>query len=1318
MVTAVLTAAGGALGSAVGGAIGGSILGLSAASIGTTLGQLAGTVAGRAITAGSGGNDLVEVGQITNTQVMSSREGTPINRGWGRCRVAGTMIWWAHFQENVTETTTSSGGKGGGGGSSRTTRTYSYTLSFAVGLCEGPVDYIGRIWANGQRLDESRATVRRYVGTETQQPDPEIEAVDGAGNAPGYRGLAYVVFEGLDLNEFGNRAPQISAEIVRNTQPLPLQGACLIPGSTEVGYDPEIRTSVRELTTPFSASESGALNVFQEPGRADVLVSLDQLESGFPTVQTVLLVVGWFFDDLRIDQAVIEPKFSDPDKGTTPAWTVSGFTRGTASEVSYVDGNPAYGSSPDDRSVYRLLLEMKSRGFNVIIYPFLFGDVPAQNSLPDPYSDNASDVGQPTYPWRGRMTLSVAPGYAGTPDKTAAAAAEVASFFGSAAPADFGAWTGSTIPYSGPADGGLRRMILHYAGIASAAGLGAGDAIAIGSEMVQVNAIRSDATTFAAMSEWTSLAADVRSMLPAGVEITYASDWSEATFFQAQDGTGDVFHHLDPLWSDPNIDFVAIDNYMPLADINPDQPDPNGLEDQSWLQYDLDYLKGNVEGGEYWDYFYPTFADREQRNRTTIVDGALGKDWVFRRKAIRDWWQEEHYDRPGGAESATPTAWTPQSKRIVFTEYGFPAIDLGANQPNVFYDPKSSEAEFPYFSTGAQDEAAQQQAIRALLEYWSDNMPVDSGGAPMIDLSMSCAWAWDARPYPAFPDLENLWVDAANQYRGHWLNGRSGYTIGGLLEAVAEDYGIALNADADHAAIAGFVIENVSSYRDAVQDVLAAWAVDLIDTGVDLRAKSRVTQVERATLSVNDFAVNRDDPARFQRERQRQEDLPAVLQVSYISADSEAYDRATVSQVRNSGGSGRLTFNLPFVLREGQAADLAGRILRERHAEVEGLSGLSLPASLLQIETGDLLRLTDAGRSDVWQVNRVVGGVVREFDARQVQPSVLRRARTTSRPSTSGGGTPDVGGEPVFTFIPLNLPQLTDEVADHRGYAAVFARPWPGLVDIMRSRSQTSGYSTVGTAREPAIIGSTLTDLAGGPPDRWQEATVRVQLASGTLGSVDRLDVLAGENALALQTPDGWEIMQFRDASLVAARTYDLSGLIRGRLGTEDKIQGNLPAGAGVVALNNALVPINMSPGDIGVEYWWKVVRAGRPDSGTFTPERHTFTGEGRRPWAPAHVRGARDGSGNLTITWMRRSREGSSWGLAQAPLAEEVEKYEVDILDGQNVVRTLTTDSESVQYPAGEQTSDFGSLQPAIDVIVYQIGSTYGRGGGEKATL
>ena len=106
----------------------------------------------------------------------------------------------------------------------------------------------------------------------------------------------------------------------------------------------------------------------------------------------------------------------------------------------------------------------------------------------------------------------------------------------------------------------------------------------------------------------------------------------------------------------------------------------------------------------------------------------------------------------------------PQSKPIWFTELGCAAIDKGTNQPNKFLDPKSSEFSLPKYSNGRRDDFIQMQYLRAMTSFYGrcGNNPVsDVYGGPMVDMARAHVWAWDARPYPVFPEIQSFGAMAA-----------------------------------------------------------------------------------------------------------------------------------------------------------------------------------------------------------------------------------------------------------------------------------------------------------------------------------------------------------------------------------------------------------------------------------------------------------------------------------------------------------------------------------------------------------------------------
>jgi hypothetical protein len=153
--------------------------------------------------------------RLGDLNVQSSSYGTQVPRIYGTMRVAGSVIWSTDLAESAQTT----GAKG------QPDVVYSYSVSFAVALSSRQVMSIRRIWADGKLIrgeDEQfkiSTTFRFYDGSEDQIIDPLIGSIEGIGNTPGYRGLALVVFENLELAEFGNRIPFLTFEVIADEAP-------------------------------------------------------------------------------------------------------------------------------------------------------------------------------------------------------------------------------------------------------------------------------------------------------------------------------------------------------------------------------------------------------------------------------------------------------------------------------------------------------------------------------------------------------------------------------------------------------------------------------------------------------------------------------------------------------------------------------------------------------------------------------------------------------------------------------------------------------------------------------------------------------------------------------------------------------------------------------------------------------------------------------------------------------------------------------------------------------------------------------------------
>ena len=1323
MATLAFAAAGAAAGSALLPS-GLTVLGttIAGATIGSQVGALAGSFVDQALFGGSGQGRSFEGPRLSELHVMASSEGAPIAKVYGRARIGGQVIWATDFEEVATTETTStgSGGKGSGGGGGRgsasTTRTtYTYFANFAVAIAEGELTGLGRVWADGNELDLSNVTYRFYPGSETQDADSLIVSYEGIENTPANRGVAYVVFERLALAQFGNRLPQLSFEVFRAVDDLRenIRGVVIIPGSGEFVYATEqvTRDGVNGTRVPE--------NVNTRQAETNWSAAMDQLAATLPNADHASLVVSWFGTDLRAGHCEIRPGVERSQKDTRPlAWSVAGETRASAHVVSQKDGRPAYGGTPSDQTVIGAIQDLSARGIKTTLTPFILMDIGDGNVLPDPYSGAAA---QPVYPWRGRITVDPAPGQIATPDKTPAAASQVASLVGTAAVNDF-AVSGETVTYSGPAEWSLRRFVLHYAHLAKAAG--GVDAFVIGTELRGLTQIRDSASHYPFVDALVQLAADAKTVLGSQTKVTYAADWSEYFGHQPTDGSGDVFFHLDPLWASADIDAIGLDLYWPLSDWRNESSHLDATSARSI--YDLDYLKGNIAGGEGYDWYYASAGDRDAQVRTPITDGA-GKPWVFRFKDIQSWWLNAHHDRPGSVEDVTPTAWVPQSKPFWILETGCPAIDKGANQPNVFFDPKSSESGLPYYGEARRDDLMQRRYLQALIEAFDPSHPgAISGlnpvsavyGGAMVDLDHLHVYAWDARPFPAFPADDATWGDAPNWRFGHWLNGR--FASLPLNEAVArilQDFGFADFETADlDGSVPGYVIDRIMAAREALQPLELAYFFDTVESGGKIAMRHRGRGDADVLLTPDGLVETKPEARLLSLVRGQETDLPASAKVRYVSASGDY--RGAVSEARKlAGASTRVAkADLALMLENDQAGTIAESWLHEAWASRDAAT-FHLPPSQLAVEPGDLVSLQAGGGGRLFRVVEIGDHGAREIEARSIDPVIYRPGSGPDR-SAVLSSQPVVGtADALF----LDLPLLRGDEPENDGYLAISQSPWPGEIAILRSPEET-GFVLGGTANVSATIGTTLSDLPAGPEGRFDYATrLQVKLNTGLLESVTELKLLSGSNAAAVENAFGaWEVLQFERAQMIDTLTYELSGLLRGQSGTEEAMPlAGVSAGAPFVLLNSAIARIALSPEQVSLPLNWRYGPADR-DIGhaSYGTAVHAFAGLGRRPLSPVHVRGQRNGD-DLTLRWVRRTRTGGdNWDLDEVPLGEEGELYEVDILNGSSVVRTLASDTPSVVYTAADQIADFGAAQSAVSCRVYQLSQTWGRGSARAATV
>jgi hypothetical protein len=609
-------------------------------------------------------------------------------------------------------------------------------------------------------------------------------------------------------------------------------GLHLLPATGEFTYDAVAHQGA------VAGGSLQPLNTFFAPGgtRTDYAYAIDQLEAAHPECATASVVCAWFADSLEAASCRVYPatnfiggSFAQWSGSAWVAddWRVSGLTQNSSGLVALptlASGGAAYGGTPSDASVVRCIRDLKARGFEVVFYPFLLMTAAG-------------------YPWRGLIThapdltvaaMSAAQAFLGaaTPSQFTPDPVNLTVAY-SGAPTDY-SYRRMILHYASlcALAGGVNLFVLGSelrglttirgpswtpAGSTDAAGAACWDYPFVAGLMALADDARA---VFDGQGLTKNLA--TRSNL-----IAYSADWSDWMGYQHAGANGQ-WPHLDALWAHANVDLVCFDNYLPLSDWTTGD---GGLDAASWLApapsgawppaaatmnglglsgapslHSLAYLKANIEGGEKFNWWYGDGAndgrgldpngsdltvslpegDRLAQTRSPYY----ANQQPLANKQLRWWWNNTHRaiyddgDGTGWSPHGPPTPWVAQSKSISFLEYGAPACDKATNQPNVFFDPKSSDSATPYWSVWdavdgggfapRRDDTIAELALQAIYEYWrlDGHNATSAAGVAMVDFAFACVWAWDARPFPTFPLLASQWADAGDWATGNWLNGR------------------------------------------------------------------------------------------------------------------------------------------------------------------------------------------------------------------------------------------------------------------------------------------------------------------------------------------------------------------------------------------------------------------------------------------------------------------------------------------------------------------------------------------------------------------
>lgn len=521
----------------------------------------------------------------------------------------------------------------------------------------------------------------------------------------------------------------------------------------------------------------------------------------------------------------------------------------------------------------------------------------------------------------------------------------------------------------------------------------------------------------------------------------------------------------------------------------------------------------------------------------------------------------------------------------------------------------------------------------------------------------------------------------------------------------------------------GYIVPRQMTARAAIEPLQKAYFFDAVESDNKLKFVKRGGEIA-ATIPIIDRAAHEygaDIPENLAIVRAQDLELPVQFDVEYPDIDADhltgnQYDRRITKDTRH-----KENLQLAIVMNAAKAKQIAIVNLYQAWQNVSFRFTTTRKYSYL--EPTDIVALPT---NEVSYFARITGkrerpGGVIEWDAAIEALEIYSQAGDGAAPTNYV--PQEVSSSPGMTLLKLlDVPLMRD--ADNNGgfYIAMNGTGdgWRGA-QLYESTDGGTNYDSllsVSTAASMGTAAGALPDFGGG--NTFDESgTVSVVMRAGmTLTSATELQVVNGANMAVLGAPGRWEVIQFKNATLTGTNTYLLSGLLRGRRGTE-WATGTHGAGDAFILFNSAAWE-RIDDADIGLARLYKAPPF-RTSLSSAAAQSFTDTAVGLKPFAPVLLGGGFGESGDASLSWTRRSRLTGEWrDNVDVSLGEESEAYQVEIWDAdfETLKRTISVSAAtSATYSAADQTTDFGAPQSVVYFRVYQISALVGRGYGAQGT-
>ena len=512
-------------------------------------------------------------------------------------------------------------------------------------------------------------------------------------------------------------------------------------------------------------------------------------------------------------------------------------------------------------------------------------------------------------------------------------------------------------------------------------------------------------------------------------------------------------------------------------------------------------------------------------------------------------------------------------------------------------------------------------------------------------------------------------------------------------------------------------LNSTITVRTVLQQLALVYQFDIVPSGGVVKFVPKWQPVVR-TLTIDDLGHQIADDslgnkAPYTAKRLQGIDLPRSVTMTYYSAELD-YNKFTQLSTLETFEEGQdVKLEVPMTLIDADAKRISETSLVNAHIEQQQYT-FTTDYHNIDLEPGDVIRMPlDTGGLTTVRVVQIT-----EQDDGILEMTVIRAENNETSYNVSP--IPQVTPPEQVTNVPgtigysqslfLEVPPLVATETGPRLKVAVhgYAAPgWPGAI-IYRSADGGVTYEPVASATNAPVIGL-VASTTPAPADYhvWDTTTViTVQVKEGTLSNATDIAVQNGANRCMV----GEEVIGFVNATLVAANTYQLSRLLRGRAGSEVKC-GSHVINELFVMLDDNLVTLPFTTAEIGQTFKFKTVTIGSDISKVAAEDVKPYA-LNMRPWAVGHLKAVRETNDDWTISWVERPRyDNDMKDYVELTHDADWAGFAIGIFSGATVVHKATSTGPTYTYTAAQQVTDFGVVQTTLNLAVSQI-STITAGG------